>query len=362
MYSVTVRQIAEEYGLTLLTPGIDIERREVTHTDVNRPALQLAGYFDYFDSDRVQVIGLVEHSYLTKMTDKTRAGLFEKLFSYPLPCVVLCRELEPFPDMLEIALKNDVPVLSSKDATSHFMGEIIRFLAVTLAPRTNIHGVLVDIYGEGVLITGESAIGKSESALELIKRGHRLVADDNVEIKKVSNQTLVGSCPDVIRNMIELRGIGIIDVRQMFGVQAVKATQSIDLVIKLENWDDKKQYDRLGLNDEYMDILGNSVVCHSIPVRSGRNLAIICESAAINHRQKKMGYNAARVLTERVMANNAISFDDVQSARKTEPPKPVKSGNLEKIVRRTKSKMTKKTKAAEKAKTTAKKEARNEKN
>ncbi|GHU51385.1 HPr kinase/phosphorylase [Clostridia bacterium] len=313
-YSVTVKQVAHEYNLKLLNEDecINISERLIEHPEVNRPALQLAGFFDYFDPRRLQILGNMEHSYLKKLTDEKREEIFETLFAYPLPCVVLCRNLEPFPNMLELATKNEIPVFNFEGTTTEFMGEIIRWLNVKLAPRTNIHGVLVDIYGEGVLITGESGIGKSESALELIKRGHRLVADDNVDVKKVSTQTLVGSSPEVLRHMIELRGIGIIDVRQMFGVQAVKATQAVDLVIKLENWDDKKEYDRLGLNENYMEILGNRVICHCIPVRSGRNLAIICESAAINHRQKKMGYNAAKVLTDRVMASNAISFDEAK--------------------------------------------------
>lgn len=305
MYTVSVEQITREFNMTLLNTDVDISNAFICHPEVNRPALQLAGFFDYFDSDRLQVIGIVEYSYLQKMSDGKRRETFEKLFRYQLPCVVLCRGLEPFDHMLELATNNNIPILSCKSNTTEFMGEIIRWLKVQFAPRVSVHGVLVDIYGEGILIMGESGIGKSESALELVKRGHRLVADDAVEIKKVSNETLVGSCPEVLRHLIELRGIGIIDIRQMFGVQSVKATQSIDLIIKLEVWDNQKEYDRLGLHEEYMEILGNSVVCHSIPIRPGRNLAIICESAAINHRQKKMGYNAAKVLSDRVMQNIA---------------------------------------------------------
>jgi len=303
VYSVTVGEILREFDLTLLNSDQDIDNTLVCYPEVNRPALQLAGFFDYFDSDRLQIIGIVEYSYLQKMSDGKRRETFEKLFRYKLPCVILCRGFEPFDHMLELASKNGIPILRTKSSTTEFMGEIIRWFRVQFAPRVTVHGVLVDVYGEGVLIMGESGIGKSESALELVKRGHRLVADDAVEIKKVSNRTLVGSCSEVLRYMIELRGIGIIDIRHMFGVQSVKATQSIDLVIKLEVWDNEKEYDRLGLTEEYMDILGNSVVCHSIPIRPGRNLAIICESAAINHRQKKMGYNAAQALSDRVMEN-----------------------------------------------------------
>lgn len=303
MYSVSLTQIVNEYNLTLCNSRVDISEKLVKHSEVNRPALQLAGFFSHFDSDRMQIVGIVEYTYMQNMSEEERHQIFKKLFSYQLPCFVICRGLEPFPEMLAYATENDIPVFSYQGSTTEFMGEIIRWLKVQLAPRITMHGVLVDIYGEGVLIMGESGIGKSESALELIKRGHRLVADDAVEIKRASSETLIGSCPEVLRHLIELRGIGIIDVMQMFGVQSVKATQSIDLVIKLELWDSSKEYDRLGLREDYIDILGNNIVCHSIPIRPGRNLAIICESAAINHRQKKMGYNAAKTLHERVLKN-----------------------------------------------------------
>ena len=210
---------------------------------------------------------------------------------------------EPDEDMLSLAMKYDVPVLVTLNTTSVFMAEIIRWLNVQLAPCISIHGVLVDVYGEGVLITGESGIGKSEAALELIKRGHRLVSDDVVELRRVSDVTLVGSAPDITRHFIELRGIGIIDVKTLFGVESVKDTQSIDLVIKLEEWNRDKEYDRLGMEEEYTEFLGNKIVCHSLPIRPGRNLAVIVESAAVNHRQKKMGYNAAQELYRRVQEN-----------------------------------------------------------
>lgn len=303
MYTVTLLALIREFDLKLLSAQVDITDKALAHAEINRPALQLAGFYDYFDSDRLQIIGIVEYTYLQKMEVDQRKRTLQKMFSYKIPCLVICRDMEPFPEMLEYAETYDVPILGYQDTTTDFMGEVIRWLKVHLAPRITMHGVLVDIYGEGVLIMGESGIGKSETALELIKRGHRLVADDAVEIKRVSHQTLIGSCPEVIRYFIELRGIGIIDVRQMFGVESIKATQSIDLVIKLELWDEAKKYDRFGLREEFMDILGNSVICHAIPIRPGRNLAIICESAAINHRQKKMGYNAAQVLNERVMHN-----------------------------------------------------------
>lgn len=303
MYSVSIVDMIKEFNLKLVTPNVDVSKKFLTHADINRPALQLTGFFDYFDSERLQVIGLVEHSYLSKMNEEIRVKVLKKMFAYKVPCIVICRDLEVFPEMFIFANENDTPILITDIPTTDFMGEIIRWLKVKLAPRVTIHGGLIDIYGEGILIMGESGIGKSETALELVKRGHRLVADDAVEVKRVSQQTLIGSCPEVIRYFIELRGIGIIDIRQMFGVESIKATQTIDLVIKLESWDNEKQYDRLGLTEEYMDILGNNVVCHSIPIRPGRNLAVICESAAVNHRQKKMGYNAAQVLSERVTNN-----------------------------------------------------------
>ena len=212
---------------------------------------------------------------------------------------------EPDEDMLELAMKYEVPILVTEQTTSTFMAEIIRWLNVQLAPCISIHGVLVDVYGEGVLIMGESGIGKSEAALELIKRGHRLVSDDVVEIRRVSDVTLVGSAPDITRHFIELRGIGIIDVKTLFGVESVKNTQSIDLVIKLEEWNKDREYDRLGMEEEYTEFLGNRIVCHSLPIRPGRNLAVIVESAAVNHRQKKMGYNAAQELYRRVQENMA---------------------------------------------------------
>ena len=223
--------------------------------------------------------------------------------SYKMPCLIFCRDLKPLDEFYEAAEKYGVPLLTTKRATSDFTAEIVRWLNVELAPSISIHGVLVDVYGEGVLIMGESGIGKSEAALELLKRGHRLVSDDVVEIKRVSDVTLVGSSPDITRHFIELRGIGIIDVRMLFGVEHVKETQSIDLVIKLEDWDKDAEYDRLGLEEQFTEILGNRIVCHNIPIRPGRNLAIIVESAAVNHRQKKMGYNAAQELYNRVTGN-----------------------------------------------------------
>lgn len=303
MYSVPIQKMMEEYNLKLITEKVDISEKLLVHPEVNRPALQLAGFYDYFDAARLQIIGKVEHAYLLGMKPEERLKTITRLMSQEIPAIVVCRGLDVYPEMIELAEKNNIPLFVSDNCTTDFMGEVIRWLRVQLAPRITMHGVLVDVYGEGILIMGESGIGKSETALELIKRGHRLVADDAVEIKRVSQQTLIGSCPEVLKYFIELRGIGIIDVRQMFGVESIKATQNIDLVIKLEIWEKGKFYDRFGLHEECIEILGNNIVCHSIPIRPGRNLAVICESAAINHRQKKMGYNAAKMLSERITKN-----------------------------------------------------------
>ena len=300
MYTVELTKLVEKMKLVNLTPEIDIAPIMLTQPEVNRPALQLAGFFDYFNFDRVQIIGNVEHAYMEKMEKDHGTGIMRKLMSHKIPCIVFCRNLPVREELLKLAVEYNVPIFQSEKSTSDFMGEVIRWLKVELAPRISIHGVLVDVYGEGILITGESGIGKSEAALELIKRGHRLVSDDVVEIKKVSDDTLIGSAPDITRHFIELRGIGIVDVKALFGVESVKNTQSIDLVIRLEEWDRNKEYDRMGLQDQYTEFLGNKVVCHDLPIRPGRNLAIICESAAVNYRQKKMGYNAAQELYKRV--------------------------------------------------------------
>lgn len=305
MASIELKSIVEKMNLKNLTPDIEMTGIEITVPDINRPALQLAGFFDYFESARVQIVGYVEVAYLQTVPEDKKEPLYTALLSHDIPCMIFCRDLVPDELFLEIANKNKVPVFTSVKKTSSFMAEIIRWLNVELAPCISIHGVLVDVYGVGVLIMGESGIGKSEAALELIKRGHRLVTDDVVEIHKVSDDTLVGTAPDITRNFIELRGIGIIDVKTLFGVQSVRETQTIDLVITLEDWNRDKEYDRLGLEEEYTEFLGNKIVCHSIPIRPGRNLAIIVESASVNHRQKQMGYNAAQELYRRVQENLA---------------------------------------------------------
>lgn len=300
MASVSVERLIEKLGLTNLTPEVDISNIKITQPDINRPALQLAGYFEHYEETRPQIIGFVEFSYMENMSEEKKREVYPGVLSEQTPCIVFCRDLKPDALFLETAIQNNVPILSTDKSTSAFMAEIIRWLNVKLAPCISVHGVLVDVYGEGVLITGESGIGKSEAALELIKRGHRLVSDDVVEIRKVSDDTLVGSAPDITRHFIELRGIGIIDVKTLFGVSSVMDTTNINLVIRLEDWDKEKKYDRLGLEESYTEYLGNKVVCHNIPIRPGRSLAIICECAAVNYRQKKMGYNAAQELYQRV--------------------------------------------------------------
>lgn len=310
MASVSMEHLIEKLELQNLIPEIDISDIKITQPDINRPALQLAGYFEHYEETRPQIIGFVEYSYMEQMEESKKREVYPRVLSEKTPCIVFCRGLKPDPIFIETAIKNNVPLLSTEMPTSAFMAEIIRWLNVKLAPCISVHGVLVDVYGEGVLITGESGIGKSEAALELIKRGHRLVSDDVVEIRKVSDDTLVGSAPDITRHFIELRGIGIIDVKSLFGVSSVMDTTNITLVIRLEDWDKEKKYDRLGLEENYTEYLGNKVVCHNIPIRPGRNLAVICESAAVNHRQKKMGYNAAQELYQRVQNSLTRKRDD----------------------------------------------------
>lgn len=300
---VSVAKIIELLDLKAYTDGIDMKKRKITCADINRPALQLAGYFNHFESTRVQVVGNVEYFYTQQLDEETKIKRFEELVSYDIPCIIYSRNLAPSPELVTLAQERGIPVLGTGRSTSEFTAELIYALGEQLAPCITIHGVLVDVYGEGLLITGESGIGKSEAALELIRRGHRLVSDDVVEISKINEHTLIGTAPDITRHFIELRGIGIVDVKTLYGVECVKEKQQIDLVIKLSDWKKDAEYDRLGLEDEYIEYLGNKVTCHSLPIRPGRNLAVICEAAAVNHRQKKMGYNAAQELYRRVQAN-----------------------------------------------------------
>ena len=310
MEGVGVAKIAQIMDLCNFLPDMELKGHRIMISDVNRPALQLSGYFKHFEQSRVQIIGTVEYTYLQQLDEEKREKIYSEFMGYDIPCVIFCRDLRPDDSFLKIAEEKNIPVLGTKRSTSEFMAELIYCLNEQLAPCITIHGVLVDVYGEGLLIMGESGIGKSEAALELIKRGHRLVTDDAVEIRKVSDETLIGTAPGVTKYFIELRGIGIIDVKTLFGVESIKETQQIDMVMKLEDWNKDREYDRLGLEEEYTEYLGNKVVCHALPVRPGRNLAVIVEAAAVNHRQKKMGYNAAKELYRRVQENLMRGDDD----------------------------------------------------
>ena len=303
MEGVGIEKIVKKLQLKKYIEDMELKGHRIRLADVNRPALQLSGYFEHFEQSRVQIIGMVEYTYLQHLNVSEKDSIYSRFLKYDIPCVIFCRDLRPDDSFLKIAEEKNIPVLGTKRSTSEFMAELIYCLNEQLAPCITIHGVLVDVYGEGLLIMGESGIGKSEAALELIKRGHRLVTDDVVEIRKINEHTLIGTSPDITRYFIELRGIGIIDVKTLFGVECVKEKQQIDLVIKLEDWKKENEYDRLGLEEEYTEFLGNKVVCHSLPIRPGRNLAVICEAAAVNHRQKKMGYNAAQELYRRVQEN-----------------------------------------------------------
>lgn len=299
---VLLNELMEKMRLENLTPEIDTAMNRLVLPDINRPAIQLTGYFEHFAEDRLQVCGLVEHAYMGGMSEESKKRIYDEFLSHRVPAVIFCRGLRPDDIFLETAVRHQVPVLLVSEATSPFMAEVIRWLNVRLAPMIAVHGVLIDIYGIGVLITGESGIGKSEAAIELIKRGHRLVSDDVVEIRRVSEETLIGTAPAMTKYFIEIRGIGIVNVRNLFGVSSIRDSQNIDLVIRLEEWERSKTYDRMGLDEEYEEYLGNRVVCHRLPIRPGRNLAIICEAAAANHRLKRSGYNAAKELEERVNA------------------------------------------------------------
>ena len=303
MKYVSLDKMIEHMKVTNITPDIDTSSIKITVPEINRPALQLAGFFSRYTNERVQVIGIVEFEYLMSMNEDQRHDSFKRLVSTVVPCVVFTSSNRPDEVMMNIAKQYRVPLLLTSSTTSKFTAEVIRWLSVQLAPTISVHGVLIDVFGEGVLITGESGIGKSEAALELIKRGHRLVSDDVVELHKVSDITLVGTSPDITKHFIELRGIGIIDVKTLYGIESVEDTHSIDLVIKLEEWDKDKEYDRLGIEEQKTEYMGINVTSHSIPIRPGRNLAIIVETAAVNHRQRRMGYNAAQELYRRVQDN-----------------------------------------------------------
>lgn len=297
-FSVPIAKIIKEFSLEIIYMPEGGEDTLIQSADVNRPGLNLAGFYEYFDPKRVEILGRMEFAYLENLTEEVRRDRIFQMFSFQFPCIVITRGLEVFPEMMEAAEENKIIILRTKDTTSSFLSGLISFLNVELAPRITRHGVLIEIYGEGVLLLGDSGVGKSETAIELVKRGHRLVADDAVEIRRVSSKSLVGSSPENIRHFLELRGIGIINARRLFGMGSIKVTEKIDMIIKMEIWDPEKVYDRMGMESEYSTILGIKVPSHTIPVKPGRNLAIILEVAAMNNRQKKMGYNAAQELMQ----------------------------------------------------------------
>ncbi|MBE6915033.1 MAG: HPr(Ser) kinase/phosphatase [Ruminococcaceae bacterium] len=309
-YSISIEKIEQEFHLEVLYAPEGYKERLINCNDVNRPALQLAGYYDHFDNTRVEILGKVETTYLQSLSREERNAKFEALLKMDVPLVVVTRGTEVSEDFIELARKYETPFMRTDEPTSYFMAAMMAFLNLNLAPRITRHGVLVEVYGEGILLLGESGVGKSETAIELVKRGHRLVADDAVEIKRVSAKTLVGSAPEIIRHFIELRGIGVVDVRRIFGMGAVKPTEKVDLIINLEQWRQDKHYDRLGMETEYMNILDVNIPCLTVPVKPGRNLAVIIEVAAMNNRNKKMGYNAAQELTQRINDHFDQNFSD----------------------------------------------------
>ncbi len=303
MKELALQQISDYFQLENLTPEIELSSVFISNREINRPAVNLTGFYDFFDHERIQLFGKVEHAYMTRFSPEEKRKVYREFFAYDIPCMVICRGLECGPEIFEEALATQTPILRTELPTTEFMGRLIQYLRTLLAPEISMHGVLVDIFGVGVLITGESGIGKSETALELVRRGHRLVADDLVVIRKFAEHELLGSSPEVLKHFVELRGIGIVNVKELYGVEAVKETQKIDMVIRLEPWDREKEYDRVGTENETMDILDCPVVLYTIPIHSGRNLAIIIEAATINHRSRELGYNAAEELSLQVSEN-----------------------------------------------------------
>ena len=299
-FTVSLGKIIDEFHLETIYMPKDPAEILIDENDVTRPGLQLMGFYEYFNPERMQIIGKMEFAYLSTIDEETRTQRLDALMSRHIPALIIARELPYFSEMLDLAKKYEVPLLRSKESTSNFISGLIAFLNLNLAPRITRHGVLIEIYGEGVFITGESGVGKSETAIELVKRGHRLVAEDAVEIRKVSNISLVGSSPDNIRHFLELRGIGIINARRLFGIGAVKNTEKIELIVEMEQWNPEKIYDRMGVDTQFATILGVKIPMLTIPVKPGRNLAVILEVAAMNNRQKKMGYNAAAELLDQL--------------------------------------------------------------
>ena len=299
-FTVSLERLIKDFSMESVYLPAEPASILISSSEVNRPGLFITGFYDYFDPDRIQILGRMETAFLSDLSHEVLLERINRMFSLKIPALVITRGLEVFPEIIEAARENQVPVIRTPEATSSFMAALIAYLNVELAPRITRHGVLVEVYGEGMLILGDSGVGKSETAIELVKRGHRLIADDAVEIRRVSNKSLVGTSPENIRHFVELRGIGIINARRLFGMGAVKTTEKIDMIVKLEHWDANKTYDRMGIENEYTTILGNKVPSLTIPVKPGRNLAIILEVAAMNNRQKKMGYNAAQELLKKL--------------------------------------------------------------
>ncbi len=297
--SVSIRDLAKDLDLEIVYMPDDVEY-VVHYQDIHRPGLQFAGYFEHFTYDRIQIVGKTEYTYFSHIDIETRRDVLDKFFSYEIPALIVSRGLEVKPDVIEMAKKYNRVVLATKRNTTRLINRLSSYLDSKLSPTTSVHGVLVDVYGVGVLIRGESSVGKSETALELVQRGHRLVADDAVEITKIDENILIGQSPEVLRHFMEIRGIGIIDVRSMYGIGAVKDSKVIDIIIRLENWNDNAYYDRLGLDKEYEEILGTDIEKLVVPVKPGRNTAMILEVAAMNFRQKRMGYDAAQEFTKKL--------------------------------------------------------------
>ena len=304
-YSVPLKKLVEDFHLEIAHSSPDFDSIRITVEDVARPGLQLAGFFDHYEPMRLQVMGNVEMSYTGKLSSVNRSAIFDRLFSYKFPALLIARDIQPHPEMLTMAKKHNITILLSPQPTSSIISSIITYLKDVLAPRVTRHGVLVEVYGVGMLLLGESGLGKSEAAVELLKRGHRLVADDAVEIRRVSTGSLMGTAPKLIRNYVELRGIGIINVAKLFGMSAVKDENPIDLVVNIVPWNNNETYDRLGLEDKYTEILDVKVPMNTIPITPGRNLAVILEVAAMNCRQRDMGYNPAKEFTEQMNAHFA---------------------------------------------------------
>ena len=300
LYSVPLKELVREFGMKVEYAATDFDKVRLTVADLSRPGLQLAGYFNHFEPVRLQLMGNVEISYLAKLTPAERMLAFDRLFSYKIPALIISRDTPADQECLAMAKKHNITILRTKEATSSIISQIISYMSAALAPRITRHGVLMEVYGEGILLIGESGIGKSEAAVELLKRGHRLIADDAVEIRRVSGNSLMGNAPELIRNYIELRGIGIINVAKLFGMGAVKPENSINMVVNIVPWKTQEVYDRLGLEDQYMDILGVKVPMYTIPITPGRNLAVILEVAAMNNRQRQMGYNSAKEFTDQI--------------------------------------------------------------